>query len=325
MKRSLEEMGPRRTAKTLLRLNQAEGFDCPSCAWPDPEVGHRHTAEFCENGAKAVSEEATKTRATPEFFARHSIAELDAQTEHWLGQQGRITHPMVEAARARATTRRSPGTPRSAIIADELNALAEPGRGPLLHLRSDLQRGRVRLPAVHPGVRHQQPARLLQHVPRVDVGGAGRDDRHRQGQREPGGRARGVAAGAGRAEPGHQPPADAVGAGGGQGSRGQDHRHQPAARGRAWSTSATRSGPAASSARAPTWPTCTCRSRSTATSRCSRRSARCWSSGTRSTTTSSTPTRTGSRPGASTSAPSTGPRSRPRPGCPGSRSPRPPG
>ena len=60
MKRSLTEMGPRRTAKTLLRLNQAEGFDCPSCAWPDPEVGHRHAAEFCENGAKAVSEEATK-------------------------------------------------------------------------------------------------------------------------------------------------------------------------------------------------------------------------------------------------------------------------
>ena len=65
MKRSLAEMGPRRTTKTLLRLNQAEGFDCPSCAWPDPEVGHRHTAEFCENGAKAVSEEATRTRATP--------------------------------------------------------------------------------------------------------------------------------------------------------------------------------------------------------------------------------------------------------------------
>jgi formate dehydrogenase major subunit len=80
----------------LLDLNQAEGFDCMSCGWPDPEPGHRHTAEFCESGAKAVAEEATTARATPEFFARHSIAELDGHSEHWLGQQGRITHPMIK-------------------------------------------------------------------------------------------------------------------------------------------------------------------------------------------------------------------------------------
>ena len=96
MKRALERMGPVRTARTLLELNQAEGFDCMSCAWPDPEPGHRHTAEFCENGAKAVAEEATTDRATPEFFAAHSIAELDAHSEYWLGQQGRITHPMIK-------------------------------------------------------------------------------------------------------------------------------------------------------------------------------------------------------------------------------------
>ena len=125
MKRSLAEMGPRRTAKTLLRLNQAEGFDCPSCAWPDPEVGHRHTAEFCENGAKAVSEEATRTRATPEFFARHSIAELDAQSEHWLGQQGRITEPMIKRPGA---DHYAPVSWDAAfgIIADHLNALTSP-------------------------------------------------------------------------------------------------------------------------------------------------------------------------------------------------------
>ena len=96
MYRSLDRMGPIRTAKTLLDLNQAEGFDCMSCAWPDPDPGHRHTAEFCENGAKAVAEEADTRRATPDFFARHSIAELDSHSEHWLGQQGRITHPMVK-------------------------------------------------------------------------------------------------------------------------------------------------------------------------------------------------------------------------------------
>jgi molybdopterin-dependent oxidoreductase alpha subunit len=96
MKRALSQMGAKRTAQTLLKLNQAEGFDCMSCAWPDPEVGHRHLAEFCESGAKAVAEEATRERATPEFFAAHSIADLDSRSEHWLGQQGRITHPMVK-------------------------------------------------------------------------------------------------------------------------------------------------------------------------------------------------------------------------------------
>ncbi len=96
MKRALSQMGVKRTAQTLLKLNQAEGFDCMSCAWPDPEVGHRHAAEFCENGAKAVAEEATRERATPEFFAAHSIADLDSRSEHWLGQQGRITQPMVK-------------------------------------------------------------------------------------------------------------------------------------------------------------------------------------------------------------------------------------
>ena len=96
MKRAVEQMGPLRTARTLLRLNQTDGFDCQGCAWPDPE--HRHTAEFCENGAKAVTEEATLRRVTPAFFAEHSLADLEGRTEYWLGQQGRITEPMVRRA-----------------------------------------------------------------------------------------------------------------------------------------------------------------------------------------------------------------------------------
>ncbi len=95
MKRSIEQMGVVRTAQTLLRLNQVEGFDCQGCAWPDPEPGHRHTAEFCENGAKAVTEEATLRRVGPDFFAEHPLEELRGRTDYWLGQQGRITHPMV--------------------------------------------------------------------------------------------------------------------------------------------------------------------------------------------------------------------------------------
>ncbi|MER5580104.1 FdhF/YdeP family oxidoreductase [Streptomyces asoensis] len=87
-----QQMGVRRTALTLLRVNQKNGFDCPGCAWPEPE--HRHTAEFCENGAKAVAEEATLRRVTPEFFAAHPVADLAGRSGYWLGQQGRLTHPM---------------------------------------------------------------------------------------------------------------------------------------------------------------------------------------------------------------------------------------
>src|SRR5690606_29624247 len=61
-----QQMGVVRSARTLLRLNQKDGFDCPGCAWPEEDK--RHVAEFCENGAKAVAEEATVRRIGPEFF-----------------------------------------------------------------------------------------------------------------------------------------------------------------------------------------------------------------------------------------------------------------
>src|SRR5882757_5201790 len=96
LQRGLESMGAVRTAAALARLNQRHGFDCPGCAWPE-EHGGRKLAEFCENGAKAVAEEATKRIVTPEFFARHSVAELAAKPEYWLSQQGRLTHPMLLA------------------------------------------------------------------------------------------------------------------------------------------------------------------------------------------------------------------------------------
>jgi len=94
LQRGLEQMGALRTAAELARLNKRSGFDCPGCAWPE-EHGGRHLAEFCENGVKAVAEEATKRTVTPEFFARHSVAELSAKPEYWLSQQGRLTHPVV--------------------------------------------------------------------------------------------------------------------------------------------------------------------------------------------------------------------------------------
>src|SRR5579875_3411620 len=68
MRQALTQMGPVRTLLTLTSANQLDGFDCPGCAWPDP-AGHRHAAEFCENGAKAVAEEATSRRADSSVFA----------------------------------------------------------------------------------------------------------------------------------------------------------------------------------------------------------------------------------------------------------------
>ena len=92
--RGIAQAGVARTARSLLRLNQRDGTDCPGCAWPESQ-GHRKTAEFCENGAKAVAEESTLRTVTPQFWATHSIAELAEKTEYWLGNQGRITHPVV--------------------------------------------------------------------------------------------------------------------------------------------------------------------------------------------------------------------------------------
>ncbi|MDR7255621.1 formate dehydrogenase major subunit [Nocardioides sp. BE266] len=95
MRRAVGQMGVRRAASTLTRLNQVDGFDCQGCAWPDPDAGHRHVAEFCENGAKAVAEEATRQLLDREFFAVHSVQDLAGRTEFWLGKQGRLTEPMV--------------------------------------------------------------------------------------------------------------------------------------------------------------------------------------------------------------------------------------
>jgi formate dehydrogenase major subunit len=95
MKRAIEHMGVVRSGRSLLKLNQVGGFDCQGCAWPDPDAEHRHTAEFCENGVKAVADEATRDLLDREFFAEHDIHDLAEHTDYWLNQQGRITEPMV--------------------------------------------------------------------------------------------------------------------------------------------------------------------------------------------------------------------------------------
>ncbi len=118
-----DQMGVARAVQTLLRVNQKDGFDCPGCAWPEEDK--RHIAEFCENGAKAVAEEATLRRVGPEFFAEHSIDELRAHDDWWLGQQGRLTHPMLLDEGA---THYRPIEWDDAItlVADELRGLDDP-------------------------------------------------------------------------------------------------------------------------------------------------------------------------------------------------------
>ncbi|ALL70627.1 putative formate dehydrogenase oxidoreductase protein (plasmid) [Paraburkholderia caribensis MBA4] len=110
-------------AKTLLHMNQPQGFDCPGCAWPDPK--HTSSFEFCENGAKAVAWEATVNRCTPEFFAAHSVSELTAWDDYDLEMAGRLTHPMVYDA---TTDRYAPISwdDAFALVGRHLNALHHP-------------------------------------------------------------------------------------------------------------------------------------------------------------------------------------------------------
>jgi molybdopterin-dependent oxidoreductase alpha subunit len=110
-------------SRALLSMNQPDGFDCPGCAWPDPR--HTSSFEFCENGAKAVTWELTKNRVTREFFAAHTVRELEQGSDYWLEQQGRLTEPM----RYDSTTDHYVPVEWDeafAIIGRELNALDDP-------------------------------------------------------------------------------------------------------------------------------------------------------------------------------------------------------
>jgi formate dehydrogenase major subunit len=110
-------------SSALLSMNHPKGFDCPGCAWPDAR--HASSFEFCENGAKAVAFELTKHRVTSEFFAKHTVRELDQQSDYWLEQQGRLTEPMRYDAQ---TDHYVPigWDDAFALIARELKALDDP-------------------------------------------------------------------------------------------------------------------------------------------------------------------------------------------------------
>jgi molybdopterin-dependent oxidoreductase alpha subunit len=117
------QMGVVNETHGLLTMNQPHGFDCPGCAWPDPK--HTSSFEFCENGAKAVSWEATAKRTTPEFFAAHTLSELWNWRDFDLENEGRLTHPMVYD---RATDKYLPISWQDAMsrIGAALRALPDP-------------------------------------------------------------------------------------------------------------------------------------------------------------------------------------------------------
>ncbi len=117
-------LGVRRGALALKRINQANGFDCPSCAWPEYESECSRFV-FCESGAKALASEATEKKIGPDFFAKWRVDDLANQTGYWMEKQGRITHPMLK----------SPGDPHYrpvsyqkafGVISDHLHELSSP-------------------------------------------------------------------------------------------------------------------------------------------------------------------------------------------------------
>lgn len=99
IKKTLEhlipEMGAVRAFQAINLMNKKNGFDCPGCAWPDPDDKRSVLGEYCENGAKALAEEATLKRVTPDFFEQHSIEEMKDWSDYQIGKSGRLTAPMI--------------------------------------------------------------------------------------------------------------------------------------------------------------------------------------------------------------------------------------
>ncbi|SNR27875.1 oxidoreductase alpha (molybdopterin) subunit [Maribacter sedimenticola] len=94
LKHTFKEMGVLRSMRSLLRMNQKDGFDCPSCAWPDPEHPSP-VAEYCENGAKALGDEATTNHVDANFFKKNSVEELSLLSDYELNKCGRLVEPLV--------------------------------------------------------------------------------------------------------------------------------------------------------------------------------------------------------------------------------------
>ena len=119
------EVGVAKGIQLLSKINQINGFDCPGCAWPDPDEKRAFLAEYCENGAKAIAEEATKNKVSPIFFATNSVQELSELSDYEIGKSGRITHPMY-LPEGKDNYEEISWENAFKIIGDELNSLESP-------------------------------------------------------------------------------------------------------------------------------------------------------------------------------------------------------
>ena len=124
IKHGISRSGISNSISSFSKVNKFGGFDCPGCAWPDPD-DHRTIAEFCENGAKAVADEATKKKITAEFFAKYSVSDLSQKSDEWLNGQGRLTSPMLLDGNSNNYTTITWDNAFE-IIADELSKLQNP-------------------------------------------------------------------------------------------------------------------------------------------------------------------------------------------------------
>ena len=120
-----KEVGLVKGIQLLSKMNQKDGFDCPGCAWPDPDEKRAFLAEYCENGAKAIAEEATKNRISPLFFATHKVSELALLSDYEIGKKGRITHPVI-LKEGSDNYEEISWNEAFSLIAKELNALGSP-------------------------------------------------------------------------------------------------------------------------------------------------------------------------------------------------------
>ena len=251
------------------RLNQIDGFDCPSCAWPDPD--HRKTAEFCENGAKAVAWEATRKRVGARFLRRALDRRAARAVRPLARAQGRLTEPMYLAPGA---THYEPIGWDDALelVAERLRALPDPNRAAFytsgrtsneaafVYQLLARRLGTNNLPDCS-NMCHESSGVALNQTLGIGKGNV-TPGRHRRARRPDRHR---------RAEPGHQPPAHARRARAGQAARRAHRRDQPAARGRTDQVPQPADGRAGWPAPARSSPTATSRCASTATSRCSAR------------------------------------------------------
>jgi len=118
-------MKPMDALRLSLSINQKSGFDCPGCAWPDPDDDRSALGEYCENGIKAIAEEATKKSIGADFFKKNSVAELSRLSDFELGKKGRLIEPMI--VRAGGTHYEPLAWDEAfALIAKELRALDSP-------------------------------------------------------------------------------------------------------------------------------------------------------------------------------------------------------